>query len=136
MKDDLCAARRFEKAPGLNKFDSDANVLFERNIVEGFPIQDLVEKMDLAMRTMIGGIGLKTPAQRIRPFNQIIPCPLLFKARGWSNTPRRWKVEEAHPIQRSATHLPGRQRSGAFPVHAPRLCAGPSTCILTSPICA
>ena len=66
MKDEFCTARRFADPPGLNKFDPQTNVLFERNVIERFPIQDLVEKMDFAMRAMISGFGLKAPAQGIR----------------------------------------------------------------------
>src|SRR4026208_81111 len=80
MKDELCAARRFAHPPRLNKFDPQADVLFERDVLERFPIQDLVEKMDFAMRAMIGGFSLKASAQRICPFNQVIPCIFLFES--------------------------------------------------------
>src|SRR5690349_19701014 len=79
MEDHFCTDRRFLNAAGLNKFDPCADVLFERNIVERFPIQDLVEKMDFAVRTMIGRTALKAPAQRIRPFDQVIPSVFLFE---------------------------------------------------------
>src|SRR6266498_2479523 len=81
IKDEFCAGRRFEKPSGLNEFDSYANVLFERNILERFPIQDLIEKMDIAMGAVIHGIGLKASTQGIRPFDQVIACPLLLKSR-------------------------------------------------------
>src|SRR5688500_20196843 len=37
--------------------------------------------MDLAVRAMISGFGLEAPAERICPFNEVIPRPLLFEPR-------------------------------------------------------
>src|SRR5215212_8048674 len=80
MKDEFCTTGCFADPSGLNKFNSYADVLFERNVIERFPIQYLVEKMDFAMRAMIGGFSLKAPTQAIRPFDQVISCVFLFES--------------------------------------------------------
>src|SRR5215211_434698 len=89
MKDDLCTRRRFVKPPGLNQFDSYTDVLLERDILERLPIQYLVEKMNLAMRAMIGGIHLIAPAEGIRPLDQVISRPFLFEPRAGQILPYR-----------------------------------------------